>query len=71
MDAMKPLLAQLGGADAVARAVAMRRLEEEFGTAAQAPLLGVVREPGVLAARQDAAEVLARVATPSIVNAPR
>jgi len=65
----KPLLDQLGAGTApVARAVAMRRIEEEFGTAAQAPLLMIVREPGDLSRRQDAAEILARVATASILS---
>ncbi|MBM4014285.1 MAG: hypothetical protein FJ293_04890, partial [Planctomycetes bacterium] len=65
----KPFLGQLGsGGSEVERAVAMRRLEEELGTSAQAPLLHLLRTSSDLAARQDAAEVLAHVATSSILS---
>jgi HEAT repeat protein len=68
-ELLKPLIEKLGGgAGEVERAVAMRRIEEEFGTSAQAPLLKMLREPGELAARQDAAEVLAHVATASVLS---
>ncbi|MSR47771.1 MAG: hypothetical protein EXS13_12040 [Planctomycetes bacterium] len=58
-----PLIAKLGsGGSDIERAVAMRRLEEELGTSAQAPLLQLLRTSSDLAAKQDAAEVLAHVA---------
>jgi hypothetical protein len=63
-----PLLAQLGaGHDEVTRAVAIARLSEELGTQAQAPLVAFLRAPGDLVARQDAAQALARVATPAVL----
>lgn len=68
-DLAKPLLSKLGGGGSeVERAVTMRRLEEELGTSAQAPLLALLRTSGDLAARQDAAEVLSHVATAAIVS---
>ncbi len=68
-DLAKPLLAKFGGGGSeVERAVAMRRIEEELGTSAQAPLMQLLRSSGDLVARQDAAEVLAHVATSSILT---
>ena len=68
-DLAKPLVAKLGsGGTEVERAVAMRRLEEELGTSAQAPMLQLLRESKELTVRQDAADVLSHVATASILS---
>jgi HEAT repeat protein len=65
----RPLLEKFGaGGTAVERAVAMRRLEEELGTGAQAPLFQLLRDSKDLEARQDAAEVLSHLATAAFLS---
>jgi len=68
-DQIAPLLRLLGNSgDEVARGVAMRRVEDEFGTAAQGPLLRLLRESQDPQARHDASFLLRRCATSAVLT---
>ena len=68
-DAIQPFLDDLLAPDGeVDRAITKRLIEERFGSGAQAPMLNLLRTHDDLRVRRDAAEVLGRVATSSVLS---